>query len=101
MGKSPLEEPGEMRGWARERVVTTVDTLGRVVTIVTGVTGSPRDRRPVGVIAFGPGPSLVLDDELLRQIIGNMRAAVTDAVRTDSSARQRIDVARRVRQGGA
>ncbi|MFC4080933.1 hypothetical protein [Amycolatopsis samaneae] len=81
--------------------MTTVNTLGQMVNIVTGISRSPHDGHPVAVIALGPGPSLVLDEALVRQICRNMRAAAADAVRAESSARLRIDTAQRARQAGA
>lgn len=48
------------RGWQRERVVTTADTTGTPVAVITGVT-TDQDGRVVAVLAVGDGPSAVLD----------------------------------------
>jgi hypothetical protein len=49
------------RGWRNERTVRTVDTTGRPVEVVTGIT---RDHRGVAVVALSVdgGPSAVLAD---------------------------------------
>lgn len=71
----------QVRGWRKERVVYTVDTTGKPVPIVTGLT-LDRDGRDVAVMAHGNGPSVVLaeahDGSVDAQLRINIAATIED-----------------------
>ncbi|WP_410571312.1 hypothetical protein [Amycolatopsis sp. cmx-4-61] len=46
------------RGWYKERTLTTVDTVGREVSVTTGLTRDPEGRL-VAAIAIGDGPTAI------------------------------------------
>ncbi|SFW71168.1 hypothetical protein [Amycolatopsis australiensis] len=46
------------RGWYHERTLTTVDTVGREVSVTTGLTRDPEGRL-VAAIAIGDGPTAI------------------------------------------
>ena len=52
----------QVRGWREERHVTTYDTTGKPVPVVTGLTVD-RDGKTVAAIAIGNGPSAILDGD--------------------------------------
>ena len=46
------------RGWYKERTLTTVDTVGREVSVTTGLTRDPEGRL-VAAIAISDGPTAI------------------------------------------
>jgi hypothetical protein len=46
------------RGWYQERTLTTVDTVGREVSVTTGLTRDPEGRL-VAAIAISDGPTAI------------------------------------------
>ena len=46
------------RGWYEERTLTTVDTVGREVSVTTGLTRDPEGRL-VAAIAISDGPTAI------------------------------------------
>jgi hypothetical protein len=46
------------RGWYEERTLTTVDTVGRAVSVTTGLTRDPEGRL-VAAIAISDGPTAI------------------------------------------
>jgi hypothetical protein len=66
----------QVRGWREERHVTTYDTAGKPVPVVTGLT-IDRDGKTVAALAIGDGPSAILDGDA-SQIRANIVATLAD-----------------------
>ncbi|MEU4251463.1 hypothetical protein AB0F15_29025 [Amycolatopsis sp. NPDC026612] len=69
------------RGWYEERTLTTVDTVGRVVSVTTGLTRDPEGRL-VAAIAISDGPTAIYrysgDTGERTELVANAAGTVRD-----------------------
>lgn len=70
------------RGWRLERQVRTVDTVGRPVDATVGITRDGAGRLVVAM-ALADGPTAVLPDAELAELVANLRQAQADVLRLD------------------
>ncbi|WP_329056282.1 hypothetical protein OG738_22125 [Amycolatopsis sp. NBC_01488] len=66
------------RGWYKERTLTTVDTVGREVSVTTGLTRDPEGRL-VAAIAISDGPTAIYR---YAGVVGEDTELVTNAADT-------------------
>ncbi|WP_439382791.1 hypothetical protein [Amycolatopsis lexingtonensis] len=69
------------RGWYKERTLTTVDTVGREVSVTTGLTRDPEGRL-VAAIAISDGPTAIYrhstDQEDRTELLTNVTETVKE-----------------------
>ncbi|WP_410631699.1 hypothetical protein [Amycolatopsis sp. cmx-4-83] len=69
------------RGWYKERTLTTVDTVGREVSVTTGLTRDPEGRL-VAAIAISDGPTAIYrhaaDQEPRTELLTNVTETVDE-----------------------
>ncbi len=69
------------RGWYEERTLTTVDTVGREVSVTTGLTRDPEGRL-VAAIAISDGPTAIYrysgDTGERTELVANAAGTVRD-----------------------
>ncbi|WP_103351964.1 hypothetical protein [Amycolatopsis sp. CA-128772] len=69
------------RGWYKERTLTTVDTVGREVSVTTGLTRDPEGRL-VAAIAISDGPTAIYryagDTGETTELVTNAAETVTE-----------------------
>lgn len=77
------------RGWREERYAETVDTAGKKVAVVTGLTRD-REGRLVAALAIGDGPTAILqmagDGSFLSELRVNIASSVADLNDADRRA---------------
>ena len=72
------------RGWRKERVLQTTDTLGRPVVVTTGLTTDARGDEVVGLaVSFGGAafedvPTAVLTLEFGAHLVADLRESLAD-----------------------
>lgn len=76
------------RGWYKERTLTTVDTVGREVSVTTGLTRDPEGRL-VAAIAISDGPTAIYRHS---GDTGERTELVTNAADTVKELRKLADV---------
>jgi hypothetical protein len=65
------------RGWRKERVLRTTDTVGRPITVTTGLT-TDNDGADVVGLAISGGPSAVIALDRGTRLLANLRSSLTD-----------------------
>ncbi|NBH07870.1 hypothetical protein [Amycolatopsis sp. SID8362] len=68
------------RGWYKERTLTTVDTVGREVSVTTGLTRDPEGRL-VAAIAISDGPTAIYRHAADQDDRTELLANVTETVK--------------------
>ncbi|MBB1154016.1 hypothetical protein [Amycolatopsis dendrobii] len=67
----------QQRGWRQQRTISTTDTIGRKVNVITGITRNA-DGKEVVALGIAHGPTATLPRAEGNALIKNVRAALTE-----------------------